>query len=453
MTHKPRETWKSRLGFIWAAVGSAVGFGSIWRFPYILGQNGGGNFLMLYILCLLLVGLPVLVAEIAIGRKVKLAPPSAFLKLGGSKKWQFFGGLSVLTGVLVSCFYAAVGGWVVAYFIKAVTGSILTYESQAAAKEAFTHFSKSSLMTTFATLGFVGVCYLVLVTGVQSGIEKCSKIAMPFLFVVLLVLALFGISRPSGHEGLSFMFDVELSKISVAALLTALGQAFFSLSLGQGTMLTYGSYLTDRHNIPSTCVPITFFGTVVSILAGMAIFPMVFSAGLEPAAGPALMFQTMPLIFASMPYLGYVLGFLFFLLLLIAGVTSEISAMEPLICYLVDKKTMSRKKATALTSLVVFAVAGICALSTGALKGVTIFGGDLLSALVYLCINLLIPIGGLASALLMGWKWGMEPALEYLKLNNERFFKVYPFVAPFLKVTIKYLAPISIAIILISNLL
>ncbi|PCI77282.1 sodium-dependent transporter [Candidatus Aerophobetes bacterium] len=453
MKDPQRETWKSRLGFIWAAVGSAVGFGSIWRFPYILGENGGGSFLVLYLLCLALVGFPILVAEITLGRKVKLAPPSVFYTLGKNKTWRFFGGMSVVTGLLVSCFYAVIGGWVLAYFIKAVFAHLSSYTTQSLAKLAFTSFSQSAYLSIFALAGFLFLCFLILVTGVRSGIERCSKIVMPVLFFVLLLLAIFGICQPGGFKGLSFMFDVNLSKITPVVLLTAMGQAFFSLSLGQGTMLTYGSYLSEKDNIPSTCLPITFFGTIVSILAGMAIFPMVFSANLEPTAGPSLMFQTMPLIFASMPLVGYVVGVLFFLLLLIAGATSQISAMEPLICYLVDKRYLSRKYATVVTTGIVFVVGSIAALSFGALSHITLFGKDIFNLLIYVCINILIPLGGLSAALLMGWKWGIDPALSYLAKNNENFFKIYRFVFPFLKYTIKYLAPASIAIILIDNLL
>lgn len=452
MNQKNRETWKSRFGFIWAAVGSAVGFGSIWRFPYILGENGGGSFIVLYLLCLFLVGFPVLVAEITIGRKVKLAPPSAFFQLGKNRFWRALGGMTVTTGVLVSCFYAVIGGWVVAYFCKAVSSLLLTYDSSSIAKEAFTHFTASPYLSVGSLALFLLLCFLILVTGVSKGIERCNKIVMPFLFLVLLGLAIFGLSRPGGMHGLHFLLAVDMTKITPHAILMALGQAFFALSLGQGTMLTYGSYLSEKDNIASTCLPITFFGTIVSILAGMAIFPMVFAAGLEPTAGPSLMFQTMPMIFAQLPFGGYVVGVLFFLLLLIAGATSEISAMEPLICYWIDKRSFSRKKATFLTTLMVFAVGAVAALSFGVLAEFKLFGKDFFELLVAVCINFLIPIGGLASAYLLAWKWGIKPALNYIEKGHADFFKVFPFVLPFLRYTIKYIAPLIILLILVDNL-
>ncbi|NRA90770.1 MAG: sodium-dependent transporter, partial [Simkaniaceae bacterium] len=299
MAAPKREQWKSRLGFIWAAVGSAIGLGSIWRFPYVVGENGGATFVLLYLVCLLLVGFPVLITEILIGRKAQLNPSGSFKHIGKHKGWQACGKMTILTGFLVSSFYAVIAGWTLGYFVQAIFGQLTHFASGQEAIAHFKSFSVSPLWGIGSLAGFLLLSFFILYTGVQKGIEAGNKIMMPLLLFVLIFLAVKGLMTPGGSEGIAFVFKPDWSEITPTAVLLALGQAFFSLSLGQGTMVTYGSYLGKKENIPGTCLPITLFGICISLLAGIAIFTIVFSAGLSPSSGESLMFQTLPIIFSD----------------------------------------------------------------------------------------------------------------------------------------------------------
>ncbi len=444
-----REQWKSRLGFIWAAVGSAIGLGSIWRFPYVVGQNGGATFVVLYLICLILVGFPVLVSEILVGRTAALNPSGAFLKLGKNRKWQGIGKMTILTGFLVSSFYAVIAGWTLGYFLESLLGHLGSLSTSSAAQTQFLKLTSSPFWSVGFLFGFLLLAIFILYTGVQHGIEAGNKIMMPLLLFVLIFLAIKGLTFPKGEQGLTFLFKPSFSDIRAETILMALGQAFFSLSLGQGTMVTYGSYLPKKENIPGTCLPIAFFGICVSLLAGIAIFTIVFAFGLPVAGGESLMFQTLPLIFSKIPA-GYLLSLLFFLLLLLAALTSQISAMEPLIAYLIDARKWSRHRATLTVGLAVFIVALPCALSFGPLKGWTLFGKTLFDLILYLCLNILIPLGGLGAVLLIGWKWGIKKTLPALQTGGEALFKRLPFLPHYFKISIKFIAPLIIVLILLD---
>lgn len=443
-----REQWKSRLGFIWAAVGSAVGLGSIWRFPYIVGENGGATFILLYLICLILIGIPVLISELTIGRKTQLSPKGAFQKLG---KWGQIGKITILTGFLVSTFYGVIAGWTFGYLIQAVKGGLTHLNSGIEASELFSSLTASPYWSVGYLALFMIVGGWVLYAGVQRGIEKGNKIMVPLLVVVLLVLVVKGLTLPGGSKGIAFLFKPDWSMITPTAILMALGQAFFSLSLGQGTMVTYGSYLSEKENLTETCFPIGIFGVIISLLAGIAIFTIVFAVGLPPSSGESLMFQTLPLIFSKMTG-GYFLCLLFFVLLFLAALTSQISALEPSIAYLIDEKKWKRHKAVATVLIASFLVGVPSALSFGVLSGVKIFNLSIFSAVLGLCINILIPLGGLAAVLLVGWRWGIKPAMQHLTAGSHGLFKRYPLLRSYFHVGIKYVAPIIIVIILLDAL-
>ena len=448
---KKREHWKSRLGFIWAAVGSAIGLGSIWRFPYVVGEHGGATFVILYLICLLIVGFPLLIAEIVIGRKSQLNPSGSFFLLGRTKQWQGMGKMTILTGFFVSAFYAVIAGWTLGYFLEALFGKLTHFTNASETLHHFSHLSSSSYFSVGCLFGFVFLAVIILHLGVRKGIESGNKIMMPLLLIVLLFLVAKGLMMPGGEEGITFMFKPDWSQVTPTTILMALGQAFFSLSLGQGTMITYGSYSTPKENLPGTCLPITLFGICVSLLAGIAIFTIVFSSGLEPTSGESLMFQTLPLIFSQISG-GYFLCILFFLLLVLAALTSEISAMEPLISYLIDEKKWKRTPAVFATGISVFLVGMPCALSFGLLKDMTLFGMTFFNFLIFLCLNILIPLGGLAAVILVGWRWGIKKALAHLKQGAEGLFENYPFLEYYFKVSIKYVAPVIIVLILLDAL-
>jgi NSS family neurotransmitter:Na+ symporter len=448
---KKREQWKSRLGFIWAAVGSAVGLGSIWRFPYVVGENGGASFVLLYLICLLLVGFPVLMSEILIGRKAQQSPSGSFKEIGRHKGWQGIGKMTIVTGFLVSSFYVVIAGWTLGYFFQGLFGGLTHFESTKEALTHFENFSTSPLWGIGSLTAFLLLSFFVLYTGVQKGIEGGNKIMMPLLLLVLLFLAVKGLMMPGGKEGLTFIFKPSFSEITPTAILLALGQAFFSLSLGQGTMVTYGSYLGKKENIPGTCLPITLFGICVSLLAGIAIFTIVFSAGLPPSSGESLMFQTLPIIFSQIPG-GYFLCLLFFLLLVLAALTSQISAMEPLIAYFMDTWKWKRHRAVLITTLAVFIVALPCALSFGPWSAFTLFGKNFFNLLLFLCLNILIPLGGLAAVILVGWRWTFKNAFLDLKEGAEGLFKIYPPLKWYFEISIKYIAPLIIVIVMLDAL-
>jgi NSS family neurotransmitter:Na+ symporter len=446
-----RVHWKSRFGFIWAAVGSAVGLGNIWRFPYIVGENGGAVFVLLYIICLLLVGLPILIAEIAIGRKTQQNPGSAFKELGKSPLWEKIGKMTIITGLLVSAFYGVVAAWTFSYLVESLMGRITHFTSPESALAHFQRMISTPSLALTAYCGFMLLCLGILLLGVRKGIEGSNKIFMPLLLLVLIALSIKGILLPGAATGLKFLFKPNLALITPKVILMALSQAFFALSLGQGTMITYGSYLTEKENVPSTCFPIALFGTFVSIFAGIAIFSIVFSAGLEPTAGEGLMFQTLPYIFSHMA-LGGLLAFLFFLLIFLAGLTSQISALEPFIAYLIDRKMWPRRRATLMATGLSFCMGIPCALSFGPLKGWTLFGRNIFDLISSLSVTILIPLGGLAAALLVGWRYGIAKTLNHLSEGAPLLKSKRSWMRSYLKWGIRYIAPLIIAIVFVHQL-
>ncbi len=446
-----REQWKTRIGFIWAAVGSAVGLGNIWRFPYVVGDNGGAAFILLYLLCLALVGFPVLIAETLTGRTTQKSPSDAFYSFGKSKLWKKLGLMTIITGFLVTTFYGVIAGMTLGYLFESLKGSLTHFASTSDALNFYTTVSSNSswILLAYATFSLLSV--LILYTGVKKGIESGNKIMMPLLFVVLLILVAKGLTLERASEGLKFLFSPDWKELSPSSIIKALGQAFFALSLGQGTMVTYGSYLSKKESLPGTCVPITLFGTAVSILSGIAIFSIVFSAGLPASAGPSLMFQTLPVVFSQMTG-GYFLAVAFLVLLVIAGITSQISALEPLIAYFIDDKRWTRKKAVTVAGLSSFIFGIPSALSFGLWKNVTIFGLSIFDAISFLCVNILIPVGGLLALILVGWRYGIHKAIKHLEEGTQKLFNRFGFFKWYLKIGIKYVAPTLIFLILLDLL-
>lgn len=446
-----REQWRSQLGFIWAAVGSAIGLGSIWRFPYVVGENGGATFVLLYLICLVLVGFPVLVSEVLIGRKTKLNPSGSFKQMGGNRWWQGIGKMTIITGFLISSFYCIVAGWTLSYLIQALLGQLTHFHS---VTETVNHFQECATSMTWglsAVVLFLFLATFILYIGVQKGIEVSNKMMIPFLLFLLIFLAIKGAMMPGGEGGLAFIFKPKWSEITPATIVLALGQAFFSLSLGQGTMITYGSYFRKEDNIVKTCFPITLFGICISMLAGVAIFTIVFSSGFSPTSGESLMFQTLPIIFSQISG-GYFFALLFFLLLVIAALTSQISAMEPLISYFIDAWKWNRGRATLVTGIGVLILSIPSILSFGLLSNYTLFGKTFFNLLLVLCLNILVPLGGLGALILVGWRWGFKRALPHITRGGKQLFTSYPILKWYFHCTIRYIAPFIIIIIMLDAL-
>ncbi len=446
-----RESWGSRIGFIMAVAGSAIGLANIWRFPYIVGKNGGAAFIILYLIFLMIIGFPVFISEMLIGRATHTSPSGAFKKLGKTKIWSWMGKLTILTGFIVSSFYSAVAGWILGYLVEAVRGNLSSFESCDAVSSHYQCLMNSAIWGVGFHFLFMFFCVFVLYMGVRNGIERANKWMMPMLYMMLILLAIRGVTLPNASEGLHFLFTPNWSLITPVAIVTALGQAFFTLSLGQGTMVTYGSYLSDKENILGNCFPVAIMDTVVSLLAAIAVLTIVFSTGMEPTAGPGLLFNTLPWVFSQLPG-GYLLAIAFFLLVVMAAITSEVSAMEPTIAYLMDEWGWKRHPATFACGAGAFLLGIPSALSLSLLKDMTFYDMTFLDIVGSLCSDILIPLGGLLAVILVGWVWKMSNAFDELKKGAEHIFEKHTWLKHYLWVSVKYTAPILIIIVFLNAL-
>ncbi|MCH9621396.1 MAG: hypothetical protein S4CHLAM20_08160 [Chlamydiia bacterium] len=444
-----REHWKSKLGFMWSAIGSAVGLGSIWRFPYIVGQNGGAVFVLLFCIFLICVSLPIMLSEIVIGRSTQTNPSDAFHKIGENKGWKALGTMQVLTGFLVSIFYSVICSWTLGYLIETFTGTVTSFTTSQEATLFWKSRFEGVTWTIGCLIGFMFLSATVLFSGVQKGIEATNKILMPLLFIFLLFLAYAGLMMPNASKGLVFLFQPDWSMLNAKVVLLALGQACFGLSVGQGTMITYGSYLRKKDNLFKITIPVTIAIVVVSLLAGIAIFTAVFSVGGSVTSGSDLIYKTLPLVFSSMRF-GTLLAFMFFALMLFAGLTSQISAMEPFIAYLIDHKSFSRHGAVFVCSISVLVFAIPIGLSFGIFSDYQIFGMSLFDALSSLCVNILIPLGALAAVILVGWRKPFKKFLKNLSEGTSLDFSKVPFLKNLFSFSIRYLVPVVILIIFLN---
>ncbi|MCP5141826.1 MAG: sodium-dependent transporter [Gammaproteobacteria bacterium] len=454
MTEESRKSihgqWSSRLAFILAATGSAVGLGNIWKFPYITGENGGGAFVLVYLLCIALIGIPVMMSEILIGRRGRRSPINTMRMLaaeeGIPKLWVLLGWAGVVAGFLILSYYSVIAGWAVAYVFRAASG-------------VFTGVTADGIGAMFgdlvgnpeAQLGwhtiFMVMTTMVVARGVRSGLEAAVRFLMPGLFVLLLVLLGFSMNTGYFEQGLDFMFSVDFSKLSTAAVLTAMGHAFFTLSLGMGAIMVYGSYLSRNTSIAKTSVVIALLDTLVALIAGMAIFPIVFANGLEPASGPGLIFQTLPLAFGHMPG-GVLFGTLFFVLLVFAAWTSAISLIEPAVAWLVENRDMNRVRAATLVGMITWLLGIVTILSfnrwafefdfAGETKGSGIF--DILDILTS---NIMLPLGGLAMAIFAGWMMKKTSVVDELKMGEGMLFKAW-------YVVVRYVTPVAVGIVFLN---
>ena len=447
---KEREHWNPKIGFILAAAGSAIGLGNIWKFPYVVGDNGGAAFIIIYLLCVILLGLPVIISEIIIGRTTQLNPVGAFKALSKSRLWPMVGGMGILAGFIILSFYAVVAGWSAGYIIEAISGHFYNFTTPEAAGEHFTELTENVtwIVSWFAV--FMGLTVSIVYFGVQKGIELGSKILMPLLFIILFILMINGLTLDGASEGLKFLFHPDWSKITGGTILEALGQAFFTLSLGMGAMLTYGSYMSKKDNVPTASAEIVFLDTMIAVVAGIAIFTAVFSTGQSPTVGAGLIFHTLPVVFTKMTG-GYFFSIIFFLLLAIAALTSTISLLEVVVAYFVDEKGWARHKAVIVFGGVTFLIGLPSALSFNVLSDFHIFGLTFFDLADYFSANILLPFGGMMISIFIGWIWGVDNALKELYNGAENIFDKTPYLIPIWTFLIRYVAPISIFTILINS--
>jgi neurotransmitter:Na+ symporter, NSS family len=437
--------WSSRFAFILAATGSAVGLGNIWKFPYIAGQNGGGAFVLVYLLCVAAIGIPIMMAETMLGRRGRQSPINTMQTLAEEAKanpnWHFLGWLGVVAGFLILSYYSVIAGWAGAYVVKSVSGDF-SGASAEVTSSLFGDFVASPLQLLFWHTLFMVSTMIVVARGVQGGLEKSVRFLMPALFVLLLIMVGYAMSTDAYGQGIAFLFAPDFSRLSASGILTAMGQAFFTLSLGMGAIMVYGSYLPSHVSIARTSVIIAGADTVVALLAGIAIFPIVFANGLEPGSGPGLIFQTLPIAFGSMPG-GAFFGMLFFILLVFAALSSSISLIEPAVAWLVENKNMSRRRACFWSGFVTWLLGLGTVFSFNLWADFTLFGNTFFDILDYLTANIMLPLGGLLLAVFAGWIMKQRASKEELSDDGIPVYKVWRFL-------IRYVSPVAVAIIFLD---
>lgn len=439
-----REQWGSRLGFILAAAGSAVGLGNIWRFPYITGKYGGAAFVLFYLLVVIVIGMSLMLAEFAIGRSARQDAVGSMKKLGGGA-WTIVGWMGFFCGFVILSYYAVIAGWTLAYMVKSLTGLMLEATSGEASGALFGAFVSNvpQVLTYHAIVMLLvsGVVYL----GVSGGIEKCCKFMMPSLFIILFFLIIRSVTLPGAGAGLEFYMSPKLENLTSEGMLAAIGQGFFSLSLAMGIMIVYGSYIPKDEYLPTSVRSVVIIDTAVAILAGFAIFPAVFAFGIEPGAGPGLTFVTLPVVFSKMP-MGFIFSLAFFTLLFLAAFTSAISLLEVSVAYGIDQLKLTRRNSTIIMGGLIFLLGIPSALSVGG-HIPQIAGKDFLDVADYVTNNVVMPLGGVFITLFVGWFW-TDGAKAEITDNGARVFPIYTVWLWICRIV----APVTIAIIFVTGL-
>ena len=445
MSKEQRINFSSKLAVVAAAAGSAVGLGNIWRFPYELGQNGGAAFLLIYLAFVVLLGMPVMLSEFVIGRMGQSDAVGSFKKLAPKRPWWLVGVMGVLTSFLIMGFYSVVSGWTLEYIFQAI-GNKFVNRDTAELATVFTDFSSGTLRPLVWMVIFMVVSAVIIMLGVKDGIERSTKFLMPLLLIIIIALGIRAVTLPGGIDGLRFLFQPDFSKINSSVILGAMGQAFFSLSLGMGCMITYGSYINRKNHLSHTVVEVTALDTLIAILASIAIFPAVFSLGINPGQGPELVFITLPKVFAQMPG-GYIWAILFFILLAVAALTSAISLMEVVVAYLVEELKMKRLSATILVSVGILFFGVLASLSFGAWKDVKIMDMNFFDLFDNLTSRILMPLGGLFISLFAGWVLDSKKVREEISTHGKfsvRFFPVF-------LILVRYVAPVFIILVMLNQ--
>jgi neurotransmitter:Na+ symporter, NSS family len=434
--------WSTRLAFILAATGSAVGLGNVWRFPYIVGENGGGAFVLVYLLCILLIGLPIMMAEILLGRRGRQSPINTMLTVareeGLSRGWGLMGWIGVVAGFLILSFYSVIAGWALAYVFKAGGGSFSGLDADGSSALFGAMLANPEALLAWHTI-FMVMTAMVVARGVQSGLERAVTVLMPALVVLLIVLVGYAMAQGDFLAGMRFMLYPDFSALSANAVLLAMGQAFFTLSLGMGAIMVYGSYLSSDASVVKTSAAVVASDTAVALLAGLAIFPILLAAGLSPGQGPGLIFITLPLAFAEMPT-GMFFGTLFFVLLVFAAWTSAISLIEPAVAFLVENLGLTRVFATTAVAMLAWLLGIAALLSLNVWSGFTLFDKGVLDLLDYLTANIMLPLGGFLIALFVGWRMTERSVQSELRLKIGWAFGLWYFL-------VRYVAPIAILVV------
>ena len=449
MTKLERANFSSKLGVILATAGSAVGLGNVWRFPYMAGENGGAVFIMIYVACILLLGIPCMVSEFIIGRHGQANTARAYRKLAGGSPWSVIGYMGVLTGFLITGYYAVVAGWCLQYIWASLVGHLQgdpTYF-----QTYFADFSGDSVKPIFWTIIILGITYLIIEHGVRDGIERASKLLMPTLFFLLLIIVGASCMLPGADKGIEFLFKPDFTAINSDVFLAALGQAFYSLSIAMGCICTYASYFSRQTNLTKSAVQIGVIDSVVAILAGLMIFPAAFSVGVNPDSGPSLIFITLPNVFqqafSQLPVVGYVIAVLFFLLLSLAALTSLISLHEVSTAFIHEEMHVTRKRAAVIVTILTCIIGTFCSLSLGATDKLILFGRPLFDWFDFVTGQIFLPVVGFLTCIFIGWfvphKIVRDEFTNWGTLRG-RFFHLFIFL-------VKYVCPICILFIFLHQ--
>ena len=434
--------WSSRWAFILAATGSAVGLGNIWRFPYITGENGGGAFVQVYLLCVLFVGVPIMMAEIMLGRRGRQSPINTMQSLaedeGLNPAWRYLGWMGVIAGFLILSFYSVVAGWTLDYIFRAGSGSF-NIATDDEISEIFGNLLNDPEHLFILHTLFMALTTIIVSMGVKSGLERAVKFLMPALFILLLIMVGYAMSTDGFTQGVTYLIKPEWSEFTATGFLVALGQAFFSLSLGMGAIMVYGSYLPQGASIARTTISIALVDSLVAILAGLAIFPLVFAYGLEPGSGPGLIFVTLPIAFGQMPY-GQFFGACFFILLLFAAWTSSISLLEPAVAWMVENRGMSRARSSALAGLLAWGLGIGSVLSFNLWQDIKLFDKTYFDIMNYVASNILLPLGGLLIAIFSVWLLSRKASIDELNMGDGVAYEAWRFA-------VRYIAPFGVVLI------
>jgi len=440
-----RDSFGSKFGVIAATAGSAIGLGNIWRFPYVAGENGGAAFLIIYLGFIVVIGVPVMLSEFSIGRSAQLNVFGTFKKLAPGRPWYLIGLMGIVAAFMILAFYTVVAGWTLEYIYQSVLNGF-TGKSAVELNDMYSSFLEGTWRPLLWFFVFMGLTAAIIMAGVHKGIEKYTKILMPLLLIILLILVIRSVTLPGSGGGISFLFKPDFSKLSPSTVLKALGQAFFSLSIGMGTLVTYGSYIPKNDNLGTTAFSVALADTCIAVLAGLAIFPAVFAFNIAPGSGEGLVFITLPNIFQQMPG-GYFFSLLFFILLAVAALTSTISVLEVIVAFFTEELKLKRNAATILAILSVSAIGILCVFSFSIMSDFKLFGFTVFQLLDFTSANVLLPLGGLFIVIFVAWFFGRERIKS--ELSNDGEFKAG--YIPLYLFIIKFIAPLAIAFIFLQG--
>ena len=437
--------WSSRMTFILAVTGSAIGLGNIWKFPYIAGDNGGGAFVLIYLICIFVIGFPIMVSEIMIGRKGRRNPITSMKILGleeqGSENWKWVGLIGLMAGFIILSYYSVIAGWTLHYFKMSLLGELSNLDSESV-QTIFGELTGSATTQLLYHTAFMTITVAIIAKGIKDGLERAVKLMMPGLLFILIVLLFYSILQGDFMAGVNFLLMPDFTKITSQSVLAAMGQAFFTLSLGMGCIVMYGAYLPKNESIIGTTTTIIFCDTIIALLAGMVIFPIVFQFGLKPTDGPGLIFLTLPLAFNEITG-GYIFSGLFFILLAFAAITSALSLLEPSVAWMIENKNYSRGKSALIIGVLIWLLGFLSIFSFNILSGFTFWKGTLFDNFDYLASNILLPLSGLLFTIFASWIMKKENSIEELSDVSRRVYKLWRFGA-------RYIAPIGVILVFLN---